>query len=255
MAGAGDALRIEARAGAELAALHTSGVFWGRGVPRGDGRTVVVVPGLFGNDLYLRPLRDWLRRIGYRPQRSSLTINAGCPKRLVNTIDATLERQLASTAEPIALVGHSRGGMLCWAYASRLGARVSHLALLGSPAPAVAALFRYWQTFAPSTGFSPMGGTNNAVAAAGQRALRLLDPDCNVPACRCEYVDDVLRPLSPSTKVLSIASTDDPIVPPTASDLSSARLSRGENVLVRGSHSGLAHNRAVYELLAGFLAE
>lgn len=250
MAGAGDALRIEARAGAELAALHASGVFWGRGVRRGDGRTVVVVPGLFGNDIYLRPLRDWLRRIGYRPQRSALTINAGCPKRLVNTIDAAVDRHLATTTGPIALVGHSRGGMLCWAYASRLGPRVSHLALLGSPAPAVAALFHHWQTFAPNATFAPMGGTNNAVAAAGQRALQLLDPDCNVPACRCEYVDDVLRPLSPSTKVLSIASRDDPIVPVAASEVH-----RGENVLVRGSHSGLAHNKAVYAVLARFLAE
>ena len=192
---------------AELAVLHASPVFWGRGVPRGDGRLVVVVPGLFGNDLYLRPLRDWLRRMGYRPARSSLSINAGCPNRLLATVEQGVQRHLDASPGPVALIGHSRGGMLCWAFASRLGARVSHLALVGSPAPAVVTMFRQQGTF------SPAGVAHAGVAAAGQQAMRLFDPDCTVPACGCEYVQDILRPLAPSTKVLSIASRDDPIVP------------------------------------------
>lgn len=237
-------MRVESRAVAELAALHASPVFWGRGVPRGDGRLVVVVPGLFGNDLYLRPLRDWLRRVGYRPARSSLTINAGCPNRLLSTIEQGVQRQLDASAEPVALIGHSRGGMLCWAFASRLGPRVSHLALVGSPAPAVVAMFR------EGRGFSPAGVAHAGVASAGQRAMRWFDPDCNVPACGCEYVQDVVRPLATSTRVLSISSRDDPIVPARSS-----QAEVGENVVVGGSHSGLAHNRAVYEHLGRFLAE
>jgi len=58
-----DPIRIEAQALGELAALHASPVFWGRGVPRGDGRLVVAVPGLFGNDVYLRPLRRAIQRL------------------------------------------------------------------------------------------------------------------------------------------------------------------------------------------------
>jgi pimeloyl-ACP methyl ester carboxylesterase len=239
-----DSIRIESRSVAELAALHVSPVFWGRGVPRGDGRLVVVVPGLFGNDLYLRPLRDWLRRMGYRPARSSLTINAGCPKRLLATVEQGVQRHLDASSGPVALIGHSRGGMLCWAFASRLGARVSHLALVGSPAPAVVTMFRQQGTF------SPAGVSHSAVAAAGQQAMRLFDPDCTVPACGCEYVQDIVRPLAPSTKVLSIASRDDPIVPARASELPA-----GDNVTVGGSHGGLAHNKAVYEHLGRFLAE
>ena len=88
------------------------------------------------------------------------------------------------------------------------------------------------------------------VAAAGQQAMRLFDPDCTVPACGCEYVQDIVRPLAASTKVLSITSRDDPIVPGRASAVSG-----GENVTVGGSHSGLVHNKAVYEHLARFLAE
>lgn len=244
-----EALRIEGRAVAELAALHADPLFYGRGVPRGDGRLVVVVPGLFGNDLYLQPLRAWLRRIGYRSQRSTLTINAGCPNRLTADVEAAvrrqLERQLDDAPGPVALVGHSRGGMLSWALASRLGERVSHLALLGSPAPAVVAMFRAGTFATPST------VARSQVAAAGARAMRLLDPDCDVPACACEYVTDLRRALPASTKVLSIRSSDDPIVHPSACRLPAGA---GENVEVRGSHGGLAHNRAVYPHLARFLA-
>ncbi|HRE01116.1 MAG TPA: alpha/beta fold hydrolase, partial [Ilumatobacteraceae bacterium] len=185
MASAAETMRIESRAASELAALHASGVFWGRGVPRGDGRLVVVVPGLFGNDLYLRPLRDWLRRMGYRPARSSLSINAGCPNRLMDTVMSAIRRQLDESARPVALVGHSRGGMLCWAMAGALGERVSHLALLGSPAPAVVTMFRNQRDF------SPASMANSTVAAAGQRAMQLFDPDCTVPACGCGYVDHI----------------------------------------------------------------
>src|SRR5437867_11584794 len=58
-----DVLRREARALGELAALQRDPVFRGHGLPRGDGRIVLVLPGLFGNDLYLQPLHLWLRRI------------------------------------------------------------------------------------------------------------------------------------------------------------------------------------------------
>jgi hypothetical protein len=80
------------REAAELGKLLIDPVFYGAEVARGDGRLVVVIPGLFGGDLYLEPLRVWLRRIGYTPIRSSLNVNAGCPMRLRDQI----QRQIAS---------------------------------------------------------------------------------------------------------------------------------------------------------------
>lgn len=237
------AMRIEGKAMREFAALHAAPVFYGRGVPRGDGRLVAVIPGLFGTDHYLRPLRQWLRRIGYRPTRSSLTINAGCPDRLRNQIEQKLHGILEASPGPVALIGHSRGGMLAWSIASRLQDKVSHLALLGSPAPAFVAAMREYEAVIPAA----MAHSN--VAAAGARAVRLLDPDCTVPACGCAYIDDIRRPLAETTKVISFASGEDPIVPPSA-----CRIWNGENVSVSGSHSGLVYNRAVYPPLARFLA-
>ena len=234
-------VRSEARALAELAALHRDPVFYGRGVPRGDGRTVLVIPGLFGNDLYLRPLRSWLSRIGYRPVRSGVSINAGCPDRLRTEIERSLVPQLGHG--PIAIVGHSRGGMLGWAIASRLQEQVSHLALLGSPAPAVVAMMKEDITRAPST------VARSSVADAGARAVKLLDPDCTVPRCGCPYTDDLRRALHPATQVMAIFTRDDPIVRPNA-----CRVPDGENIEISGTHGGLVYNRAALPHLAEFLA-
>ena len=202
---------------------------------------MLVIPGLFGNDLYLRPLRSWLSRIGYRPVRSGVSINAGCPDRLRTEIERSLVPQLGHG--PIAIVGHSRGGMLGWAIASRLQEQVSHLALLGSPAPAVVAMMKEDITRAPST------VARSSVADAGARAVKLLDPDCTVPRCGCPYTDDLRRALHPATQVMAIFTRDDPIVRPNA-----CRVPDGENIEISGTHGGLVYNRAALPHLAEFLA-
>ena len=134
--------------------------------------------------------------------------------------------------------------LLGWAIASRLQERVSHLALLGSPAPAVVAMMQQDITRAPST------VARSSVAAAGARAVKLLDPDCKVPACGCPYTDDLRRPLSPATRVMAIYTRDDPIVRPAA-----CRVPAGENVEIGGTHGGLVYNRAALPRLGAFLAE
>jgi pimeloyl-ACP methyl ester carboxylesterase len=238
-----DILRRESAALGELAALQTDPAYLGIGLPRGDGRTVLVLPGLFGNDFYLQPFRHWLRRIGYWPVHSTLAINAGCPERLRNQVEANLSRARLGRPGPVAIVGHSRGGMLGWAIAQRLGASASHLVLLGSPAPAVVAMMRRRE--GPKLG--PVAA--KSVASAGQRSLQLLDPDCNVPECGCPYTEDLRQEMNPATRVLSVYSRDDQIVTPGACQVVGAT-----NVEVGGTHSGLVFNRAVYPIVARFLA-
>src|SRR5205823_13159167 len=124
-------------------------------------------------DVWPERLRAWLRRIGYRPVRSTMTINAGCPDRLRTQVESALRREMDRRPGPVAIIGHSRGGMLGWAIASRLQEQASHLLLLGSPAPAVVRMMRS----DPNATQNPLAAS--PVAQAGQRALRLLDPDCN----------------------------------------------------------------------------
>jgi hypothetical protein len=237
-------LATEARALNELFALQRDPVFRGVGVPRGDGRLVLVIPGLFGSDAYLQPLHGWLRRIGYQPVHSTMLMNAGCPDRLRTQVENALRRSMAARGGPIAIIGHSRGGMLGWAIASRLREEASHLLLLGSPAAAVVTMMRA----DPNATQMPFAAAS-PVAQAGQRALRLLDPECTVPACGCPYTTDLRSHLSGTTRLLSIRSRDDRVVPPQA-----CVVADGENLEVGGSHSGLVYNRAVYPLIAQFLA-
>src|SRR5258707_9448458 len=60
------------RPAAEFGLLLEDPVFWGWGVPRGDGHAVLVLPGLFAGDRYLQPLRGWLGRVGHPPILSGL---------------------------------------------------------------------------------------------------------------------------------------------------------------------------------------
>jgi hypothetical protein len=44
----------------ELATLRLSPVYYGLGIPEGDGTAVIVIPGFLGMDLSLFELHDWL---------------------------------------------------------------------------------------------------------------------------------------------------------------------------------------------------
>lgn len=57
----------EALFAADLLLLHSSPIYYGLGVQRGNGSAVVLVPGFLGTDAYLSQLHSWLGRIGYRP--------------------------------------------------------------------------------------------------------------------------------------------------------------------------------------------
>lgn len=232
----------EALAWTELTQLMASPLFYGAGVQRGDGRDVLILPGFFGNDVYLLPLHSWLARIGYRPVGSSLALNVGCPERLRLRINEELKRATKRSPGPVALIGHSRGGILARAIAAELGGRCSDLVLLGSPVGGL-------QTLAQMR--HAQGGTPSAqrMADAGARWRRLLDPDCNAPDCGCPFPGDFLRPLNRGTRVTSIYSRDDAIVPAAACPVPGAR-----NIEVRGTHSGLVYNTVVYGEIAQALA-
>ncbi len=231
--------------------LRLDPLYRGRGMPRGDGRQVLVLPGLFGNDLYLTPIRTWLRRIGYTPRVSTLLINAGCPQRLMEQV----ERKFAErdTGEgPVAIIGHSRGGMLGKAIAKRLGARCSHFITLGSPVGAMLRAGREGLAAMADPdhkGTAPQAIASSGVVDAGRRAMRLFDPDCDVPACGCSYVEDLLAPLDPATKTWAIYTRDDQVVSPEGCPIDGAT-----NIEVRGTHSGLVFSKKVYPHLAEALS-
>lgn len=240
----------EASAIKEYWALSMDPVFRGRNIRRGDGHAVIVIPGLFGNDLYLTRLRHWLNRIGYRACGSGMLLNAGCPQRLLEEVERSVDRSLKNDTGPVSIIGHSRGGMLGKAIANRLGERVTCFIALGSP---VGGILRAGpaslMAMAKNDPNEPSNVAADGVVKAGRSALTFFDPDCDTPHCGCAYLDDLMAPLPASTRSFAIYSTEDTVVSPAACPIDGAT-----NIEVSGSHSGLVWNRQVYPHLATALA-
>jgi triacylglycerol lipase len=227
----------------DVAALFTDPIFYGMGVRRGNGKLVVIIPGLFGSDFYLQPLHKWLRCAGYSPVHSSLNFNAGCLQRLSGEVMGQISRRLDGDTSSIALVGHSRGGALAWALASHFQAKISHLVMLGSP---VASLMASVETGKSLT--IPVGQTGRTLMRISSMVRQVLDPDCDYPTCGCSFVSNIMRPLSPHTSILSVYGRDDLIVP------KEAQITEGEILEVNATHLGLVYNPEVYHAIGRFLS-
>lgn len=239
----------ESRALLEYWALQAAPIFRGVDVAKGDGRIVLALPGLFGNDLYLRPLRTWLSRIGYEPHLSMIPVNAGCPKRLLSDVEKKFRPQIEQHDRPVAIIGHSRGGMLGKALMTRLGDRVSHFITLGSPLGVMLRMGKDGLAglagLAGTDPATPNNMAHSSVVDAGRAAMRLFDPDCDLPLCGCEYIQDLLAPMPHATRVTAIYSTGDPIVAAAACPIDGAH-----NIAITGTHSGLVFNREAYRHIA-----
>jgi hypothetical protein len=60
---------------AELVLLHAAPLYYGLGIPHGDGSAVVLLPAFLCPDAYLAPLHQWLARVGYNPFFSRIGFN------------------------------------------------------------------------------------------------------------------------------------------------------------------------------------
>jgi pimeloyl-ACP methyl ester carboxylesterase len=121
------------RPAVEFSMLMTDPVFWGWGVPRGDGHTVLALPGLGGGDAYLRPLRTWLQRIGYRPIESGLDVNPGWSEELLDELTALVADQFRRSRTKLTIIGHSLGGVYGYAITAHYPQMVRHIVTLASP--------------------------------------------------------------------------------------------------------------------------
>jgi pimeloyl-ACP methyl ester carboxylesterase len=189
-------------------------------------------------------MRAWLRRIGYTPIRSTIAINAGCPLRLRDQIQAQIARQQPTKTARLALIGHSRGGVLAWSIAVQMREQVSHLAVLGSP-------LRAYRHIAASGGAinPPNTQMGRWLREASDFARRMIDPGCDFPGCECSFIRDMARPISPATSLLAVVSGEDEVVPPEATAAPTERV-----IEVGGGHAAMVYNPKVYRAIGDFLA-
>jgi triacylglycerol lipase len=219
----------------EWLGLRFSPVYYGLGVPRGDGGPVVLVPGFLGTDVYLTEMFMWLERIGYRPYMSRIGVNAECPGTLAGRLLRTVRHAHSETGKPVRIIGHSLGGVMGRRVCLEHPELVKQLITLGAPLQAMRA--------------------HPAIVASAtllHTALKLTTQtlgDCLTESCACGFVHDIGKPIDPSVDHAAIYTKADGVV-----DWHAAReYDAARNHEVGGTHIGLAFNPRAYRVLGELL--
>ncbi len=230
----------EALFAADVLLLHASPVYYGLGIPHGDGSAVVLVPGFLGTDAYLTQLHTWLERIGYRPYFSGIGINAECPNLLIqHRLNACIERALHETERKIHLLGHSLGGIIARSVAGQRPDDVASVITLASPFRGTAAHRTVLQ----------------AAEAVRKHILREhgsgVLPTCYTGHCTCNFLDSLRRNVPDSVLETAIYTRNDGIV-----DWRYCLTGNPDvDFEVPGTHIGLSFNSSAYTIIANRLAE
>ncbi len=101
--------------------------------PRGDGHPVLVLPGFRGDDDSTRPMRWFLRRLGYHVHGWRLGVNVGPTSGITQGLATRFSELTDKYDEPVSVIGWSLGGVYARAIGGRVPARVRQVITLGSP--------------------------------------------------------------------------------------------------------------------------
>ena len=225
--------------GIEMVYLRLSPVYWGFGVPPGDGSAVVVIPGFMLTDLYLTEFRSWIGRIGYKPYLSGIGLNAECPNLLIKyKLEATIQKAYKETGKRVHLVGHSLGGVIARATASQMPDRISSVITMGSPFRGV------------SVHHSILRAVQMVRGQILQRHGASVLPSCYTAACTCNFLESLVVKLPKSVFQTAIYTKSDGIV-----DWHVCRTGNPDiDFEVSATHIGLAFNPIVFDVIAHRLA-
>lgn len=124
------------------------------GAQPGDGRPVMLLPGLFNSDRSNIVLKSHLRRLGYRVEGWGLGRNLGA--RAVGADAGRLIDRVAHFAdragEPVTLIGVSLGGIMARVIAHRRPELVAGVITVSSPFAGPPTATRVWRAFELLTG-------------------------------------------------------------------------------------------------------
>ena len=229
----------EALFGVDWLALRLSPVYYGIGVPRGNGAPVIVIPGFLGSDNYLIELYYWLRRIGYKPYYSRIGRNAECPDVLTQKLFQTMDQASEETGRKLHLVGHSLGGLLARSAAGQRPRQVEQVITLASP-------FRDIRVH-------PM-----ILAAAGFVRGRIVrergdghaERGCYTGSCTCSFASALRDDIPAGVNHTAVYTKTDGVVDWRSCIEEDDKF----NIQVEGTHSGLAFNPQVYRTIGTLLA-
>lgn len=224
---------------AELVLLHAAPLYYGFGIPRGDGSAVVLIPAFLCPDVYLMPLHQWLGRIGYKPFFSGIGFNTECPNLLIRQqLNETIEKALAQSGQKVHLIGHSLGGIIARAIAAQRPLDIASVTTLGAPFRGTVAH--------RSILFAAETVRRHILARHGTRVL----PHCYTGHCTCDFLQSLSCALAASVLETAIYTEGDGVV-----DWHYCKTDDPESDFsVPGTHVGLAFNPSVYSIIAARLA-
>lgn len=230
----------EARWSLEWARLRWSAVYYGRGVPRGRGEHVLLIPGFMVGDIAMLEMQRWLRRIGYRAELSRIPWNNDCPDLTARKLRHRVRAMVRRTGAPVNLIGHSLGGMLAKTIVQEMPDAVECVITLGSP-------FRSLVRAHPAV----VGIWDRLKMAQGGLVGRNLGPSCGTGHCTCDFVRSMNLPRDVTPPQYAIYSKKDGVA-----DWQSCMEEDPEhNTEVDSSHIGMVINRDVYHAVAHRLAQ
>ena len=223
----------------EGAALRRSGVWRGEGVPPGDGRPVLLIPGFLAGDGSLSTLAGWLRAHGYRTERAGIRLNVACSGVACTRLEQRLEAFAEASGQPVTIVGQSRGGIFAKALAAQRPDLVTAIVTLGSP---TVSQLRVHPLVLAEIG---VVGALGSGRVPGLFSVRCLRGDC------CALFRTALAgPFPEGVPWTAVYSRRDGLVDWRACLDPQA----GEHVEVGASHCGMAHSAPVYREIARALA-
>jgi pimeloyl-ACP methyl ester carboxylesterase len=227
----------ESRVGLEWAGLQRSDVLRGAGVPHGDGRGVLLIPGFLAGDGSLATMTGWLRTAGWHTRRAGIRANVGCSEVACTRVEERLEGLAELTGDRVVIIGQSRGGVFAKALAARRPDLVAGVVALGSPIRRQLAVH---PLVLAQVGVVAALGT---AAAPGFFSVRCLRGEC------CARFRDALdAAFPPEVGFVSLYSRSDGVV-----DWRSCLDPDAECVEVRASHCGMSVSADAYRAIAAAL--
>jgi pimeloyl-ACP methyl ester carboxylesterase len=222
----------------QLSALMRDPIFYGGdNIARGRGEPVLLLPGYFAGDWSIAPMSRWLRRIGYTPYLSGIDVNLGCPREKLDRLEARVASIARESGSPVAVIGHSLGGVFARSLGCEFPGVVSRVIGLGAP------IQHDWDAMNRR-----IGSIMRSVAGLWQ-TMAGVPENCGTASCDCGFARRIALSALCASAFTSIHSREDDVV-----DWRSCLDAGGNNYQVHGRHVGLVVNREVYRLIAQILA-
>ena len=231
-----EARRLEARS--YLALFQILGQRVAQPAPS-DLVPTVLVPGFISGDFSLTVLARALRRAGHRTFASRIGANLGCTEAMVDRLLDRLTEVVQDEGRPVALIGHSRGGMIAKLAAQREPDLVASLVVLSGPVT---------QTLSVAPHVRKQLELLFRLQARGVPGV--ISQDCVTGECAARIAAELDRPFPPDVPYLSVYSEADAII-----DWHTCLDPGAELLEVRTSHTGMATDPTVLQAIVDRLAD